>query len=207
MNKGPNAYAILRQQAVAKMDKAIKEARDEYRETLYKINALQDELVANRPRAGKLKTQGSIFALVIKHIPTDRPFTASELCDMLEAVYPDRPIKKQTVKSGLHKLGERGIIRRISKEKDGFIIWAHHECGVTAPAWAAMPMSKVIAEALKARPMRIAEVVIAVQSLGYRENDDPSELLRTVRKALYNNPRKFARNEAEQWSLVPQCGN
>ncbi len=55
-----------------------------------------------------------------------------------------------------------------------------------------MPMSDVIADVLKdSEPMRPAELVVALQDLGCRAEDDPRKVLRTVRKALQGNPRRF----------------
>ena len=55
-----------------------------------------------------------------------------------------------------------------------------------------MPMSDVIADVLKdSEPMRPAELVVALQDLGCRAEDDPQKVLRTVRKALQGNPRRF----------------
>ncbi len=51
-----------------------------------------------------------------------------------------------------------------------------------------MPMSDVIADVLKdSEPMRPAELVVALQDLGCRAEDDPQKVLRTVRKALQGN--------------------
>ncbi len=58
-----------------------------------------------------------------------------------------------------------------------------HDC--ETKLFAAMPMSDVIADVLKdSEPMRPAELVVALQDLGCRAEDDPQKVVRAVRKAL-----------------------
>jgi hypothetical protein len=205
MSETPNPFAALRQQAADKMDRAVQAAREEYRAAVCKINQLQ-EYFGQRPKEnGKLKVDTPIAHLVEKHIPRDRPFTCVEIECILEALYPQRALRKVTIKSAICGLAEKQVIRRVSREKNGYVVWVHADCEAIQKPYAAMTMAQVMAEVLKDRPcLRLSEIVVAIQTLGYRENDDPSALLRTVRKAAYNSPRKFVRNDAEQWSLVPQ---
>lgn len=69
--------------------------------------------------------------------------------------------------------------------------------------FATMPLSDVIADVLEGSdPMRPAELVVAIQALGCRADDDPGKVLRAARKALCGNPRRFKRGGDGQWSLV-----
>ena len=66
-----------------------------------------------------------------------------------------------------------------------------------------MPMSDVPADVLKdSEPMRPAELVVAIQALGCRAEDDPGKVLRAVRKALQGNPRRFVRAGDGAWKVL-----
>lgn len=61
-------------------------------------------------------------------------------------------------------------------------------------------MSAVIGDNLEgSEPMRPAELVVAIQMLGCRAEDDSGKALRTVRKSLQGHPGRFVRGRDEGW--------
>jgi hypothetical protein len=197
-----DAYETLRREAADKLDKAILAARKEYRETVAAIDRLRVELGHEKPKSG-LRVDATFTDLVRENIPQDRPFTADDILYTVGAIAPNRRFKRGTLKSILHKLGDTGVIRRVAKDKQGYVLWAALACDIDAKPYEAMPMSDVIADVLHDKgPLRAPELVVAVQGLGYRADDDPTYLLRVVRKSLTNNPRRFQRAGDGRWNLA-----
>jgi hypothetical protein len=54
-----------------------------------------------------------------------------------------------------------------------------------------MPVSHIMAEILQCGPLKIAEILVRLQELGFRQEEDPQILLCTVWKCLNNGPRRF----------------
>jgi len=197
-----DAYEILRKQAADKLDKAIVAARKEYRETVDRINSLRREL-GHEPPINGLRVGRTFTELVREHLPQDRPFTADDVLANVQAVEPDRTFKRGTLKTILHKLGDLALIRRVAKDKKGYVLWAAAGCEVETKPYAAMPLSDVIADILTdSDPMRPAELVVAIQGLGCRAGDDPQKVLRAVRKSLQGNPRRFESDASGVWKTV-----
>ncbi len=196
-----DAYAILQKQAAAKLDQAIQAARREYRETIDRINQLRRELGHEPPTKG-LRVERTFTELVRDHHPQDRPYTANDVLVIVQAVEPNRIFKRGTLKTILHKMGDLALIRRVAKDRKGYVLWAAAGCEVETKPYAAMPLSDVIADILEgSEAMRPAELVVAVQRLGDRSEDDPRELLLVVRKSLYANPRRFIKAENGGWGV------
>ena len=126
-------------------------------------------------------------------MPRDRPFSNCEILETIIAAEPERHWNRGTVKAAVYKLADRKELRRIAKGAKGHILWVAFDHDCETKPFAAMPMSDVIADILEgSEPMRPAELVVAIQALGGRAEDDPGKVLRAVRKALQGNPRRFS---------------
>lgn len=201
-----DAYELLKKQAAEKLDKAITLARKEYRDTCDKINSLRREL-GDEPEPG-VRVRKTAIDAVREYMPRDRPFSNAEILTILQAAEPERHWNRGSVKSAVYKLADRKELRRIAKDDKGHILWVTFDNDSVTLPYATMPMSDVIAEVLEGSDgMRPAEIVVAVQSLGCRADDDPQKVLRTVRKALDANPRRFLKS-GDAWvlSIDGDCG-
>ncbi len=107
------------------------------------------------------------------------------------------------MKAAVYKLADRKELRRIAKDAKGHILWAAFDFECESKPFATIPMSDVIAEVLTdSEPMRPAELVVAIQALGCRAEDDPQKVLRAVRKALQGNPRRFESDVSGVWKTA-----
>lgn len=196
-----DGYEALRAKAAAKLDAAITAARKEYRETCDKINALRREL-GDEPdpsvRAGK-----TAIDAVREHMPRDRVFSNAEMLQLVQDSEPERHWNRGTVKAAIYKLADLKEIKRIVKDDRGHILWADAGLDVQEKPFAAMPMSDVIADVLETSgPLRPAEIVVKMQDLGCRAEDDPTYLVRLVSKTLYGNPRRFVKGRDRRWGVT-----
>jgi len=193
-----DAYELLCKQAAEKLDTAIAEARTEYRATVEKINALRREL-GDEPEPG-LRVGKTAIDAVREYLPRDRTFSNAEVLSIVKDAEPERHWNCGTVKAAVYRLADLKEIRRIAKDEKGHVLWAALDFECESKPYAAMPLSDVIADVLgESDPMRPAELVVAIQSLGCRAEDIPQKVLRAVRKALLANPRRFARGEDGVW--------
>lgn len=194
-------FEQLRKQAAQKMDAAIKVARDEYKAEVAKINALRSSLGYENPMG--LRTRKRIGDMLAEHYPSDRTFTVDDLIANVSASYPNERFKRQSVRTAMQEHKEKGIVRRVAKEKNGIIVWAVAELAVVEKPFAAMSIGDVIAEVLlDSNGMRPAELVVAMQTMGFRREDDPVALMRQVSKSLYMNPRRFVKDGIGKWALI-----
>ncbi len=195
-----DAYELLKKQAAEKLDKAITLARKEYRDTCDKINSLRREL-GDEPEPG-LRVRKTAIDAVREFMPRDRPFSNREVLEILQAAEPERHWNRGSVKAAVYTLADRKELRRIAKDDKGHILWVTFDNDTAAPPYAVMPMSDVIAEVLEgSKGMKPAELVVAIQALGCRAEDDPGKVLRCVRKSLHANPRRFIRSEVSGWTI------
>lgn len=138
-------------------------------------------------------------------MPRDRTFSNREILETIIAAEPERRWNWGTVRAAVYKLADWKKQRRIAKDATGHILWAAFDSECESKPFAAMPLSDVIGDILEgSEPMRPAESVVAIQTLGRRAVDDPQKVLRVVRKALYANPRRFQRDEAGRWMVCDQ---
>ena len=52
------------------------------------------------------------------------------------------------------------------------------------------------------RPRRLAEIVLEMQARGFRSDDDPDAILKTLRAAFTYHPDKFVRDDQRRWTLA-----
>lgn len=196
-----DAFELLRQQAADKLDKAIKAARDEYRAEVAKINELRAALGYENPLG--LRTRKRIGDMLEEHYPSDRTFTVDEIVATTQAAYPDIRFRRDSVRSAMQRHKEQGIIRRVCKQDKGTTIWAVADLAVTEVPYGAMSFADVAEEILVgSQGMRPAELVVAMQTAGYRQDDDPAHLVRKVTQSLGINPKRFQRDARGKWRLV-----
>lgn len=198
-----DAFAQLRQDAAYKLIEAIRAARKEHEETLHRIKSLEIEL-GYKP-VKKPKAAQTLFESIMQIVPHDRTFTVHEIIETLEVVEPERQAKRNTVKTTMHRLADRGKLRRVGKDrKTNCVFWATMDCPAEVDPFAAKPLSDVLYQILKDAPgpMFPPELVMAVQAIGYRVDDDSQKVLTAVHGSLRGNPRRFSKGGDGRWGLV-----
>lgn len=196
-----DGYETLRAKAAQKLDEAIQAARREYRATCDKINRLRRELGDEKPTS--LKTDRPVSEAIEEYMPRERPFTVADMLEILTTVEPEIHRTRAAVKWAMWQMTVKKIIRRVAKDSVGHVLFVAFEHEMPTRPFAVMPMSDIIAGVLEdaAGPMRLPELVVAIQGLGCRDQDPAPAVLRTVRKSLYGNPRRFQKDGEGRWGL------
>jgi hypothetical protein len=145
-----------------------------------------------------------VWRAVVESIPPASPFTLATIAARIQVRYPNQDFNRQTIKRGLQKLCQAGQLRRLGRDAKGFILWAAPTCDADASPYGNTPASHLMVELLKeSAPLRLVEVVVALQEIGYRERDNPARVLHAIRKALLDNPDKFIQDCEGRWTLLP----
>lgn len=193
-----DAYDTLRKQAVEKRDTAIVAARAEYRRSLQQIDDLCHSLGGDAPKPSKSKAQ-PVLELICALIP-DRAFTVGEMVEMLRDAAPDRTFNVPTIRTFFPRLAEQGIIRKVSRSVGGQVLWAAADSDVDENPYRAMPMTDMAEQVLReCGPMRLHELVVAMQESGYRPDAEPRRLAASFRWSAKNSPDRFSRGEDGRW--------
>lgn len=199
-----DAIKILRQRAADKRDQAIKAARDEHK----RASRLIDQIAATiAPEPPVVRHRGPnrpkpIIELIEAVIPRDKPFTVADIMAALKAAEPERDFHVATVRSFIPRLMERGVFRKVCRGLGGHVYYAAPECETTYGPLEALNIvdaARLILE--ESGPLTSAEIVVTLKERGYRPDDDPRILLRTLRYAFKRNRKRFVRAEDGRWNL------
>jgi len=200
-----DAIKILRQRAADKRDAAIKAARDEFK----RAERLLDQLAESvGPEPPPVRTRGPnrpkpIIELVESVIPRDRTWTVADLMDALKAAEPDREFQAASVRSLFPRLMERGVFRKVCRGLGGHVYYAAPECKTNYGPLEAMNIVDAASFILEeCGPLTATEIIVTLKERGYRPDDDPRILLRTLRYAFKRNRKRFSRGEDGRWTPV-----
>jgi predicted transcriptional regulator len=193
------AFNELRRAARDRRDKLILKARTEYEATLAKIAGIEQDILGR-----ELSDHRSVMSCVESVMPTDGPFTSSDIVRSLEALDSRRPWRKRTVDHCISRLRSKGLVRRLSKAKAG-----NAECispalyvrvGVKADSspFGDTPLLDVLYEVLQGRALTATELTVAVLEAGYRTAMKPKALRDHAARAMRGDRRFVA--EGERWS-------
>lgn len=171
-------FAALRTSAREQRDKALAHIRAEYQANLHQIAELEQRLLGKiDPR--RMKTS----AAVERVIPTGEPFTIPELMLALESLDPSRVWPKVTVYRHIAFLRKRRLVRRVQRAKvNEPAVYVRNESPLKAEA-EDKSLRQTIVETVK-RPMRIAEVCVALLEGGYKTKMIPGHFRTTVIRQL-----------------------
>lgn len=194
-------FDALRKQAVEKRDTAIVAARAEYRQSLQQIENLCHSLGGDAPRPSKSKAR-PILELICALIP-DRAFTVGEMVEMLRDAHSDRTFNVPTIRTFFPRLAEQGIIRKVSRSVGGQVLWAAVGADVDENPFRAMPMTDMAEQVLReCGPLRLHELVVAMQDRGYRPDAEPRRLAASLRWSAKNSQDRFTRGEDGRWDCA-----
>jgi hypothetical protein len=190
------AFNELRHAARDRRDKLIDKARREYEATLQQIARLEQDLTGQEPADHK-----SIASCVSSVIPSDRPFTLSDLMQSLEAMDPRRPWRKRSVDHAVGRLRTQGLVKRLSKAKRGRAETmsgaVYVRAGVKADSspFGDTPLLDVLYETLRGRALTATELTVAVLEAGYRTAMKPKALRDHAARAMKKDGRFIANGE------------
>lgn len=170
----PSHFAALRIQARAQRDKAIAHIREEYEANLRQISELEQRLL------GKLGPKRvKVSAAIESVIPREEPFSVTTIMAALESLDPSRVWPLATVRRYITELRTMGLVRRVRKHAvNEPAVYARVGAPVTFDG-EAMSLRQLILEVVT-RPMRIAEVCVAVVEAGHKTRMRPGHLRTTV---------------------------
>lgn len=197
-----DAFEALRKQAREKRNEAISLARAEYRQSIQQIDELQRGLGCGYRRVSRSKTQ-PLQDLMLELIPKDRPFTVNDMVGWMKAKHPLRNFNTPTIRAIIPHLSERGVIHRVGRDAKGCVLWAAVGSKVKVSPYAAMPLTEVAEVILKERgPMRLVELVLAMQQAGFRKDADPRRLMQSLRWANKRYAGRFQVGEDGRWEMA-----
>ena len=197
-----NAYEELHNLARQTRDKAISKARVEYRESVRQIDKLAIRLNGEVPRSRPAKEYGSIIEMVCELIPKDKPFTFADVHKALCDAEPGRAFNESSIRTILPKLELRGVIRRVSKNQSGRVLWAAVDADVPKSPYGAMALTDIAKKILReSGPKTPTELVVAIQEHGYRDDSDPRRMIASLKNAARRYPERFKTDDKGRWAV------
>lgn len=159
----PNShFSALRIKAREQRDKAIAHIRDEYEESLRQVSELEQRLL------GKVDPQRVKMSAAIESvIPNDEPFSVTTIMAALETLDPSRVWPLATVRRHITELRSLGLVLRVKKH-------TVYEPAVYARVGAPVKFDgeavslRELVLGIVTKPMRIAEVCVAVKEAGHK---------------------------------------
>lgn len=186
----------LRKQAQARRDRTMAAARDEYSENIASIDRLARLFGGTKTSAYRPLTK-----VMAECLPHDRAFTIGDVFELLEAREPDRIFPAGSVRTCLCNLAKQGIIKRVGRN-EGSILWAVKGFESGNP-FGAQTMRQVVGALLRELgPLTLEEIVVHLQSRGYRRDVDPRTVHENIRASLNKRGKGLVRDSTGRWALV-----
>jgi hypothetical protein len=197
-----NLYEQLRAEARLQREIAVKRARAEYRESLKQIEALRLRLGSESPAPPGKRKRRSVIELVAEVMPRQRTFTFADIHRSLNAAEPNRKFNEMSLRTTLGQLAERGMVKRISRNQTGQVLWAAAGSTVEVCPLGSKPLADLAEAILRERgPMAQAALVVALQESGYRSDASPRRLLGALRAAVNRHPGRFTVGADGRWAV------
>jgi hypothetical protein len=194
-------FAHLRKLAAKKRDTAIAAARADYKQAVARITDLKRSLGGKSRKAAKSPLR-PMCDLLYEVLPRDRLFTIDEAYELLQQTQPGRYFHLPTVRGEFTDLNRRGVIRRVRRGSGPRVLWAHADFHQPATEFGARNLLSVAQQVLRERgPMRAIELVVYLQSRGYRPDTDPRVLTRSATETMRRNPETFTCGADRRWAV------
>jgi len=193
-----NQFTPIRKAALAKRDAAIKQARDEYAETLKRISALEQDILGRDP-----STHRTIASCIEILVPSDRTFTTVDIMAGLEAMDPGKVWRKRSVDSHIARLREKEIVRRVRRKSKGTepAVYARVGVEVETVPFMDIDLAGVVAVMLEGRSLTQTELVVHMLESGYETSMGKKALRNAVGRVLKGDLGRF-RREGSRWRLA-----
>ena len=132
----------------------------------------------------------------------DRLFTCNELFEILELAEPDRIFPPGSVRVALSNLAKQGAVKRVGRQ-NGQVLWAVRNFAAQESPFGTRSLRYILAELLRERsPLSVAEMVVTLQSRGYRPNADPRKVHIQIRSCMNKRLDLFSRVLRPKWALT-----
>ena len=171
------AFDELRAKAKTRRDLAVKQARDEYTQTVQDIAGLEMRLAppppVERPRTNRTKP---LIDVIVDCLPRDREFDVDALFGWVNEADPDRKPSKATVR----RLLRQGVLKR-AQRADGTrkALFA-----VAALEVEREPTLKEWVERFTDETQEPDKLLVMILDAGHQPDCDPRELLRRIRRYM-----------------------
>ena len=176
-------------------------AKADYREASQRINALQQQL-AGATRKASRKTLRPVREILPDVLPRDRLFTVGEAYQLLCATDPKRYFHLPSVRHIFAMMNQRGEVRRVRRTAQQ-VYWAVPEFKEIESEYGAQTLRSIAEQVLRKRgPMRVTEIVVVIQSKGYRPDADPRVLARSLGTTMSHCPERFSYGKDGRWGVV-----
>lgn len=116
-----NPYDALRAEARAKLNAAFETAKQEYRETLKSIQALETRVhpkPRRKRRSGAIR-QNTVASHIVKCIRPSQPFTIDSVLAELAVIQPQLVVSRDHVKRCLLRFKAAGLIQFVGRNDAG----------------------------------------------------------------------------------------
>jgi len=202
-----DAYDQLRKVAREKRDQAILEARLECQRTLHTIKALRARITDKPLIEGGVAVdepkRRKLIDIICEVVPKGYAFTMVELQDWVQQSEPGRTVDRDTLRTLIHTLKNEGVVRRVARTGRNAVTWEYVKPRSRELAFEAMLLPDAAAVVLRdTGPLRIMELVTALQKRGYRTDAQPRTLLAAAGAALRRNPERFAVDSDRRWATI-----
>src|SRR5262249_48036781 len=144
-----------------------------------------------------------VIEIIGRSIPNDRAFTVNELIDVLRMAEPGRMFQRDTIRTYLQRLEDRGAVRRVGRVRNR-IHWATADYTGPVDPNCSVRLPELAAEILReSGPMRSMDLLARIRERGYRATDDQRLVLKSLRVALWR-CEEFQRDKSGKWLLTTQ---
>ncbi len=195
-------YLRLRKLAAAKRDKAIAEARSEYREAVKRIRELRCRLGGESRNASKTVYK-PLAEILPGLLPRDRLFTIDDAYELLKCTDTKRYFHLPSVRQQFTVMHTMGLIRRVQLAGGSRVLWAVPEFTTPATEFGALNIAAVAERILRERgPMTALEIVLHAQARGYRPEADPRTVTQSLRCSMCKRSDRFRYGKDKRWAVV-----
>jgi len=199
-------YEQLRNEARQTRDKAYSRIRDQYRDSLRRIESLRAHLGGAPTAIGKPRKGKSVVEMVCDLMPRDKGFTFADIHRLLQEANPGREFNQASIRTILPKLEAQGMIRRVTKNQRGHVVWAAAGVVIKESPFGAMALTDVAESILReCGPMTPVQLVVVMREKGHRADADPRKLVATLRQAVRRYPGRFTVETDGRWKANADC--
>jgi hypothetical protein len=195
----------LQSRALQKRNVAIAEARRVYKADIEAIDALDRRLPAPVviDHTQPLSKPASIVDFVKAVAPTDKPFTVTDIMHLLHDAHAGQKFHLPTVRTHTSRLCSKGYFRKLYKTGQQETLYVLGDLPIGEGGIETKNMATVTHEILAeaGKSLSLAEIGFRMQERGYRADNTPTTLLRSIRDMFKRYPGRFKR-DGGKWSAT-----
>lgn len=174
-----NHIASLRVVAAEKRDRAIAKAKQDYKETIAKLDAVALALL-DAVTSEECRISHRIESL----IPRSEAFSVRQIMEGLEQMDPTRRWDGVVVRQHLTYLRRRGIIKRVRRASTKTpAMYVRTQEGIEASPDRDRPLIEIL-KSVATKPMTTTEFAVAATEAGYQTQQTPARFRNTIATVL-----------------------